>query len=299
MKNAVCKAVSLPPVAMVALATLLVTPLSGTARAAENETYQLRYRFAADETIRYEVTHVAKTKTRISGTEESANVHTVSQKVWNVSSTNDDGEITFVHSVDAVALTQQAGQAPEIRWSSDSGETPPLLFETVAEQIKRPLSTVTIDARGAELTRETHAGVETNLGMGGLTIPLPDDAIAVGHTWSAPREIRARGEAGEVKIIKARDVYTLEKVQTGVATLKVRTEVLTPIEAASVKAQIVQQLSNGTIRFDIDAGRCLSKQLDWDETVVGFQGPNSLMEYRARLTETAVEPPTRTARRER
>ena len=69
------------------------------------------------------------------------------------------------------------------------------------------------------------------------------------------------------------------------------------MEDESIKAQLVQQLSNGTIRFDIDGGRVLSKQLDWDETVIGFQGPNSLMEYRARLTESIVEPTVRTAKR--
>ncbi len=72
---------------------------------------------------------------------------------------------------------------------------------------------------------------------------------------------------------------------------------LTPIDEESIKAQLVQQLSNGTIRFDVDAGRVLSKQLDWDETVVGFQGANSLMEYRARLTETLVKEPVRTAKK--
>lgn len=133
--------------------------------------------------------------------------------------------------------------------------------------------------------------------MGGLTLPLPEEAIPVGHSWSVPREIKARAESGEIKVVKARDTYTLEKVQTGVATLKIRSEILTPVEEASVKAQIVQQLSNGSIRFDIDAGRVLSKQLDWDETVVGFQGHNSLMEYRSRLTEQLVDGPVRTAKR--
>jgi hypothetical protein len=41
----------------------------------------------------------------------------------------------------------------------------------------------------------------------------------------------------------------------------------------------------------------LSKELDWDETVVGFQGENSLMEYRARVTEKLLDGPTRTAKR--
>jgi hypothetical protein len=41
----------------------------------------------------------------------------------------------------------------------------------------------------------------------------------------------------------------------------------------------------------------LSKQLDWDETVVGFSGPNSLMEYRARMTEQMLDAVQRTAKR--
>jgi hypothetical protein len=94
-----------------------------------------------------------------------------------------------------------------------------------------------------------------------------------------------------------RTLYTLEKVKTGVATLSIKSEPLTPINDESVRAQVVQQLSNGAIRFDIDNGRMLSKQLDWDETVVGFQGANSLMEYRARLTESLVDDVQRTARR--
>jgi len=264
----------------------------------QKEQYLLRYQFTAGESVRYQVTHVAKTKTRIRGVEENAQVHTISEKLWQISEVNEAGNMTFVHSVDSVELTQQTGSAPEIRWSSLSGEKPPIMFESVSDQLNQPLSTVTINPRGQELARKTHAGTEAQLGMGGLTIPLPEEAIAVGHAWSVPREIKARGETGEVKVIKARDTYTLEKVQTGVATLKVRSEILTPIEQASVKAQIIQQLSNGSIRFDLDAGRFLSKQLDWDETVVGFQGPNSLMEYRARLTEEQVGTATRTAKRQ-
>lgn len=264
---------------------------------AADGTYLLRYRFSPEESIRYQVTHVAKTKTRIRGAEEVSHVHTVSEKLWEVRDVKDDGSITFVHSVQAVEMMQQAGDADEIRWDSRSGDEPPVIFESVAKQLKTPLSTVTINSRGQETGRETHAGTEAQLGMGGLTLPLPEEAIPVGHSWSVPREIKARAESAEIKVVKARDTYTLEKVQTGVATLKIRSEILTPVEEASVKAQIVQQLSNGSIRFDIDAGRVLSKQLDWDETVVGFQGHNSLMEYRSRLTEQLVDGPVRTAKR--
>ena len=72
---------------------------------------------------------------------------------------------------------------------------------------------------------------------------------------------------------------------------------LTELSTYLLKAQVLQQLSNGTIRFDIDAGHMISKELIWDETVVGFQGANSMMEYRARMTETLKPQGVRTAQK--
>jgi hypothetical protein len=50
----------------------------------------------------------------------------------------------------------------------------------------------------------------------------------------------------------------------------------------------MQQLSNGTIQFDIDAGRMISKELAWDHQVVAFSGPGSVLEYSARLEDRVV-----------
>ena len=262
----------------------------------EDQTYLFRYALKSGEQLHYEVTHVAKTKTRIRGAEEISQVHTVSQRHWEVAAVN-ASEMTFNHVVDAVEMTQQQGEEKEIRWDSESDEAPPAIFERVAEQIGTTLSTVTVTPRGQETKRESHGGTKASLGMGALTIAFPEEAIAIGGSWSIPREVQTRTEQGEVKTIKIRELYTLERVKTGVATLSIRSEPLTPLKDESVRAQVVQQMSNGEIRFDLDNGRMLSKQLDWDETVVGFQGANSLMEYRARLEEKLIDGVQRTARR--
>lgn len=282
---------------LIAFATLVNLNVAPAIHAADATKFTLRYKFSPTETVRYEVTHIAKTKTRLGGTEEVSQVHTVSEKVWKFEEATSPDKMTFEHSVSKVELMQQMGDKPELRWSSESEGEPLVEFSKVAEQIGIPLSTVSINGRGEETARKTHAGSEAQLGMGGLTIELPQEALAIGGSWSLPREVKVKLEDGEVKAMKVREVFTLEKVETGVATLSIRSEVLTPIESESVRGQMVQQLSNGSIRFDIDAGRVLSKQLNWDETVVGFQGHNSLMEYRARLTETIVGGPVRTARK--
>lgn len=255
----------------------------------------LRHQLSTGDSLRYQVTHVAKTKTRINGSEEIVNVHTTSVRVWKVLAVTDK-EMTFEHSVESVQMTQQTGDKDEIRWDSTSGEKPPRAFSVVATQIGSPLATVTMNGRGEELKREDHGGTKASLGMGQLTLALPAQPIATGESWSVPSDVRVRTDAGLVKRIKIRQLYTLKKVKAGVATISVRSEPLTPIETESVQAQVVQQLSNGSIRFDVDNGVLLSKELDWDETVVGFQGPGSMLEYRARMTEERLaDEPVQTA----
>ena len=210
---------------------------------------------------------------------------------------SDDLGVTFDHIVDSVEMTQQQGDKEEIRWDSSSGEEAPRMFSKVAEQMGQTLASIKVNNRGQELEREDFGGTKASLGMGTLTLALPKEPMRIGGSWSVPREVKTRTEDKEVKTIKIREVYTLEKVKTGVATLSIRSEPLTPIDQESVKAQVVQQLSNGEIRFDLDAGHMLSKKLDWDETVVGFQGPNSMMEYRAKMTETLIPDTQRSAKR--
>ncbi len=249
--------------------------------------YQLRHQLSPDQTLRYKVTHVAKTKTRMNGTEEIANVYTTSVRSWKVRDVSED-ELTFDHQIDSVEMTQQTGDKSEIRWDSLSGAKPPAVFRIVAEQIGTPLATVTIDPKGTELKRENHAGSKASLGMGSLTLTLPADPIAIGERWTVPSEAKVRTEDHQVKTIKIRQVYTLKKVSAGVATIAIKSQALTPIDSEALRAQVVQQLSNGSVRFDIDNGCLLSKELDWDETVVGFQGPGSMMEYRAKMNEELV-----------
>lgn len=279
---------------LVFLLTLVATPTAGADDGSGE--YKLRYTLQSGQTLRYEVTHVAKTKTRIQGDEEVTNMHTTSRRHLAVTEANDDGA-TFDHVVESVEMTQQQGDKDEIRWDSGSGDEAPKIFAKVADQIGQKLATIQINQRGQELEREDFGGTKASLGMGSLTLALPEEAMKVGSSWSVPREVKTRTAENEVKIIKIREVYTLEKVKTGVATLSIRSEPLTPIDDESVKAQVVQQLSNGEIRFDLDAGHMISKKLDWDETVVGFQGPNSLMEYRAKMTETLIPEMQRSAKR--
>ncbi len=205
------------------------------------------------------------------------------------------GDATFEYRINSVDLAQRVGDAPEIHYNSETEKVAPDIFKKVAETIGTPLATITIDARGEVENRDSESKAP-QLGIGEITIPLPAEPIAIGAEWSVPREMRIKLENGTHKSFKVRELYTLEKVSAGVATIRIESQPLTPLNDPNAESQLIQQLSKRSrSKFDIDQGRVISKQLDWNEEVVGFRGPNTSLKYDARYTEELLTDTQRTA----
>jgi len=252
--------------------------------ASDSELYDLAYKFRPDQTFHTKVVHLVTVETTIRGATQVAKTRSVSTKSWKILKVTDDGKITFVHSVDHVDMWQSVTGRQEVKYNSDTDKTPPPGYELVATSIGIPLATVTMDRHGRVLERKnTHS--QFNPGIGELTIPLPQQKVKVGTKWTMPDEVRLKQDNGEVKKIQVQQVYRLQKVETGVATISIETQVITPVNDPKLKSELVQRLQRGTIKFDLDAGRLMHKQMDMSETVLGFNGADSQMEYLARFTE--------------
>jgi hypothetical protein len=246
-------------------------------------TYLLAYKFQPGEELRTKVVHLVTVETKIKGVEQTAKTRSVSYKVWKIQHA-EPGKIVFEHSVSSVDMWQSVSGRQEIRYNSETDKDPPPGYEHVAASVGKTLAKITMDPFGRVLARD-NAQAQFNPGIGELTIPFPNQRVKVGNTWSIPDEVRVRLEDGTVKKIATRQQYKLEKVEAGVATIGIVTQVLTPVSDPKVQSQLVQRLQRGTIKFDIDAGRLIHKQMDLDESVLGFNGPESHMQYLARFTE--------------
>jgi hypothetical protein len=276
---------------------LLLTPILVSADEVEAEpTYLLRYQLAEGEQVRWKVIHLGTTETKIQGNTQTSKSRSASTKVWRVGKVDAAGNITFSHSVDSVEMWQKLSDSPEVRYNSKTDEEAPPEYQQVAQTIGIPLTTVKISSKGDILERKS-ANPNPNFGVGNIVMLLPEKPVKVGSRWYEPSELQTRLPDRRVKVVKIRKLYTLEKVKTGVASISVKTEVLTPVNDPRIESQLVQQLTAGTIKFDLDAGRILSRQLDWDETVVGFNGADSLMKYLARFTEEILPAAERSASR--
>jgi len=275
--------------------------LESAAEKLADKTYTLRYKFKKGEVVRWRVVHLATTETRIKNGKQVSQSRSVSTKKWRVTSVDDDGNITFEHIVQDVDMRQklvqwkkddndvwkQQGPPNETGYNSKKDKKPPLIYEHVADTIDVPLATVTVAPNGTVLRRDRTNRL--SLGLGNITIPFPEQPMKVGFNWHALRQTAVRLPDKTVKQIKLRHRYTLKAVKGNIAQIGVFTEVLTPIHDQRVKAQLIQKMVKGTVHFDIEAGRLASQQMDWDETIVNFTGPDSLMQYVARFTEELVE----------
>lgn len=260
-------------------------------------TYPLAYQFEPGQRLRWEVVHRATIKTTIQGTTQTAKTKSESVKVWQMEEAPEtEEEITFTHLVESVKMVNEISGRAQVEYDSEKDAAPPAGFADVAKAIGVPLTVFRIDRQGKVLHREEKHVQPGAQGDTPIAIPLPADPVPIGHVWSEPHEVRVMVQGGSNRAINTRRRLELASVQSGIAVIKVDYQILTPVNDPAVEAQLVQRLASGEVRFDIDAGRVVSQQMDVDKHVLGFSGPTSSMHYLMRFTERLLAPGERIAK---
>ena len=271
--------------------SILVLPVARAEGPSGEKTakHTLRYKFTVGETLRWQVVQRALVKTTVSGFTESTEMVSKSVKVWNVKEVKDDGTAVFENMVESLDMRQKRSGRQEVRYNSETDKEPPPEFQMVPGSVGVRLSTITLSPSGEVIHRkkeETQAAAQNE--QGEITVPFPEEPIAVGKSWSFPHDIIVPLNTGTIKTIKSEQKFTLDEVKSGIATIRVATVILTPIHNPVIEAQLIQRQAAGTVRFDIDAGRVIGQQMDLDKRVVGFvgsQNPTSSIHYLTRFTE--------------
>jgi len=249
--------------------------------------YRLAYRMKSGQNIRSRVVHLVSMDTKIEGEFESLKSRSVSTRVFQISNVDDQGNMTFVHLVEDAELWQKVTGKDEVRYDSKRNEVVPENYIKVAEAIGKPLATITVSPTGTVVRRDD-AVSQFNPGIGMLLPQLPSKSVRIGQRWFSMEKVRVRLKSGRVQAIQIRKQYKLEHVKNGLATISVRTQVLTPVSDPKIQSQLMQRLQHGTIKFDLDAGRIYSSKMELDERVIGFRGAASMIHYLSRMTETQV-----------
>lgn len=250
--------------------------------------FELKYQFRPDESIVTKITHLANTETTINGNTQKSTSRAVSERVWRVKDVADDGTATIIQSVFRVDMSRKLPERPEETYNSQTDTEVPRDFEPVADSVGKDLSEIKVSVRGEVVDRKDLIPNAVLPGLGQVVVPLPKGPVALGAKWDFETVLHIRLEDGKFKKVKTKQQYTLKSVKTGVATIDLKTIVLTPINDQRIQVQLVQQLTNGSLKFDIDAGQLISKNVHWNETVVGFRGGNSRFKLIAQYEESQL-----------
>jgi len=264
----------------------LVVGLAAVTAAAPPEPVRLAYRFHAGDRLDMTVAHRALTETTMNGTTQTVETMTDSRKTWKVVAVDDAGRATVEHSVDDVVMTSRTSDKGEVRWSSKDTAEPPPGYELVRHSLGVPLTRLVVDPAGRIMDRRELRPCPASATGDLVVVPLPDEPVAPGFEWTVPGEVVVEAPQAGRKVVKTRLRYRLDAVDDGTATISVDTTVLTPVDDPRLEARLLERIWNGTIRFDIAAGRIVSRKTGIDRRVVGFGGPQSSVRYKASLEET-------------
>lgn len=268
---------------IVIAATLLAAWMAPARGAAEP--VRLRYRFQVGDRIDMDVAHRAVTETTMNGSTQTVETMTDSRKTWQVVAVDAAGRATLEHSVDDVVMTSRTSDKGEVRWASAGTDDPPPGYEGVRQSLGVTLSRMVIDSSGRVLDRRELRPCPPAATGDLVVVPLPDEPVTAGVEWTIPQEVVVEAPGAGRKAVRTRLRYRLEDVHDGVATIRVDTTVLTPVDDPRLEARLLERIWDGTIKFDVEAGRVTSRKTGIDRRVVGFGGPQSSVRYKSTLEE--------------
>jgi len=246
--------------------------------------FDLRYKLKRGEVLRYEVTDRASFATTIEQSTSATQTKTVTVKAWKIVDVLPNGNIEFINVVERVNMINQLPDHDPTEYDSVRDKTPPPGFEDVAKSVGVPLLAVTMTPHGEVLRRDWKMRAPHADDNSPIAVRLPDEPVVVGDSWDEPYDVQVTLENQATKTIQTRRHHKLLDVASGIATIEVTYQVLSPIDAY-VEYQLVQRLMHGEVRFDIDAGRVVAQQMDIDKRILGFAGPTSSTHYIMRMEE--------------
>lgn len=260
----------------------------------ETEKYDLRYKLERGDVLRYEVTDRASFNTTIEQSTMATQTKTVTVKAWKVIDVLPDGRIEFMNVLERVHMVSQLPDHDPVEYDSGRDKTAPPGFEDIAKTIGVPLVAITMTPHGKVERRDWKVHAPHAEENAPIAVRLPDELVAVGDTWDEPYDVKVTLENQATKLVQTRRHHKLANVSGGLATIEVTYQVLSPIDSY-VEYQLLQRLTEGEVRFDIDAGRVVSQQMDTDKRILGFAGPTSSTHYIMRMEEKLLKPPSKVA----
>ena len=256
---------------------------AGTYSFGDDDRPLLRYRFKKGQELRWHVRHTLSMKNIIGGVEENIETRTRSVKIWKTLNVDAEGVATFEYRVEDIDTRRTQTGAHDITYNSRQNVIPPPEFRNLEGKIGVPLAQIKVDPLG-RTTRSPLREYHTALSENRIVIPLPEEPVGIGESWSESTQVYLPQPNQTTKRINIRNEFSLASVHSGLATIRFSTITFTPLTPKE-ETQLFDNFSVGTMELDLEAGHFIRQESTIDRLVVGTPGASDSIRYLARIEE--------------
>jgi|GEM_PF-2364958 hypothetical protein len=267
-------------------------------QADESRLIDLRYKFVPGQLVRYDVQLNDDYRIQVGEDTDTPYSHQTSVKNYRVKAVEEDGSAILELTIESVNLEiHQNGetfrynsQKSEKEEGSDDALNQPV-FLAMKALVGKPHLQLRVTPRGdvsafvplvpGDQVPENPAQVAFD-----VLLRLPEEPIAIGGTWKEDFEISLPiPESSLRKPVKLQRHYTLKSVEGALATIELKTKVLTILDLPEEQMQLLRRRPSGTIVLDLERGLLVSKELTQDNEVSGFNTGPSHMRFQQVVSE--------------
>lgn len=251
----------------------------------EEATYLLKYKFQPEQFLYFEVENTMKIVTQFNGASETVTNTSQAWKQLRVVSVDETGNALLEPMIERVKLSTQTDGQDAITYDSLEDATPPLQFRDIKGTVGTVIARVNVSAHG-ELNQVipvlqnnqalNDAAKKNDPQLNFLTV-LPKTAVRIGESWKDRFTTDVTVEKSLKKDVIVQRTFTLVSVAGSIASIKLKTSVVTPINDPQMQVQLIQRTPTGVIEFDMAKGQIASMKTQIDETVFNAFGPKSSM----------------------
>lgn len=258
------------------------------------------YKFTPGMYAHYEVDQTQTVRTQFNGGNESVLNRMIAQKNFRVVSVDADGSAVLEPMVKKVKMSAKFNDLKPIEYDSDLNESAPTQFQNIQATVGRPVVRMTFAPNG-QLTKVTPLqGAPENIAKTAAKIDptvnfltvFPKQPIGVGAVWREKFRVPVNTSNGGIAPpVPMQREYTITKIDGSVATITLRTTILSPMLPPEAEAQLIQRQLQGTIEFHLERGLLQSHNTKASGQVVEAFGPKTLMQSSLETKEQWIPSP--------
>ena len=241
----------------------------------------LRWKFRAQETIKYNVQQKMQTKMKIGDTDVNQTMDQTMNMSWHVQSSSANGDTVMNQVVDRISMKMEGGPAGTVAFDTNNNvksENPIInsmgeMFRQIVNQkfqvTMKPTGQITdvqVPAQLLEALRRSAAGNpgaldETSLQqmMKQSAVMLPGQPVALRNTWNSQQSVQLGFGTMNIKS----EMTFIEVDTTGNAIIRVVPEIsVVPKPDAPIRMTLTSSTGQGEVAFNIAQGRVAKSQLD-------------------------------------